>query len=151
MQTFVPADPDFERRVRASFARQTMMSLLQATVARVAPGQVDIALPVRPALSQQHGFVHAGVATAIVDTACGYAALTLMPSGTGVLTVEFKMNLLSPAGGSALSARARVLKPGRSIFVCAGDVYALDGHGETLVATMLATMMVVRDRPALVD
>ncbi|MGZ3446771.1 MAG: PaaI family thioesterase [Myxococcaceae bacterium] len=79
--------------VRASFARQAMMSLLQATVERVAPGQVDIALPVRPELSQQHGFVHAGVVTAIVDTACGYAALTLIPAGTGVLTVEFKMNL----------------------------------------------------------
>ncbi len=151
MQTFPPSDPDFERRVRASFARQAMMSLLQATVARVAPGQVDNALPVRPELGQQHGFVHAGVVTAIVDTACGYAALTLMPAGTGVLTVEFKVNLLAPAGGSALNARARVLKPGRSIFVCAGDVYALDDRGETLVATMLATMMVVRDRPALVD
>ncbi len=151
MQTFVPADPDFDRRVRASFARQAMMSLLQATVARVAPGRVDIALPVRPELGQQHGFVHAGVVTAIADSACGYAALTLMPAGTGVLTVEFKMNLLAPAGGSALSARARVLKPGRNIFVCAGDVHALDDQGETLVATMLATMMVVRDRPALVD
>jgi uncharacterized protein (TIGR00369 family) len=151
MQPFVPSDPDFDRRVRASFARQNFMSSLQATIARVAPGQVDIALPVRPELGQQHGFVHAGVVTAIVDTACGYAALTLMPPGAAVLSIEFKTNLLAPARGSTLNARARVLKPGRNIFVCAGDVFALDDRGETLVATMLATMMVVRDRPGLVD
>jgi uncharacterized protein (TIGR00369 family) len=152
MQTFVPSDPDFERRVRASFARQNVMALFQATLSRVAPGQVDIALPVRPEVSQQHGFVHAGVVTAIVDSACGYAALSLMPPGTGVLSIEFKTNLLAPARGTSLSARGRVLKPGRNIFVCAGDVFALDeAGGETLVATMLATMMVVRDRPGLVD
>ncbi|HUM11185.1 MAG TPA: PaaI family thioesterase [Myxococcaceae bacterium] len=151
MQTFVPSDPDFDRRVRTSFARQNIMSLLQATIVRVAPGQVDVALPVRPELGQQHGFVHAGVVTAIVDTACGYAALTLVPPGTGVLSIEFKTNLLAPARGSTLNARARVLKPGRNICVCAGDVFALDDHGETLVATMLATIMVVRGRPGLVD
>lgn len=151
MQTFVPSDPDFERRVRASFVRQNVMSLFQATLARVAPGQVDIALPVRSELCQQHGFVHAGVVTSIVDSACGYAALSLMPPGTGVLSIEFKTNLLAPAKGLSLSARGRVLKPGRNIFVCAGDVFALDDGGETLVATMLATMMVVRDRPGLVD
>ena len=152
MQTFVPPDPDFERRVRASFARQNVMALFQASLARVAPGQVDIALAVRPELSQQHGFVHAGVVTAIVDSACGYAALSLMPPGTGVLSIEFKTNLLAPARGVSLSARGRVLKPGRNIFVCAGDVFAVDAQGgETLVATMLATMMVVRDRPGLVD
>ena len=151
MQTFVPSDPDFERRVRASFARQNVMSLFQATLARVAPGQVDIALPVRSELCQQHGFVHAGVVTSIVDSACGYAALSLMPPGTGVLSIEFKTNLLAPAKGASLSARGRVLKPGRNIFVCAGDVFALEDGGETLVATMLATMMVVRDRPGLVD
>ncbi len=151
MQTFTPSDPDFERRVRESFARQNIMALLQATIARVAPGEVDIALPVRAELSQQHGFVHAGVVTTIVDSACGYAALTLMPPGAGVLSIEFKTNLLAPARGTSLSARARVLKPGRNIFVCTGDVFALDERGETLVATMLATMMVVRDRPGLVD
>jgi uncharacterized protein (TIGR00369 family) len=151
MQTFVPSDPDFDRRVRASFAKQNVMTLFQATVARVAPGHVDIALPVRAELSQQHGFIHAGVVTAIVDSACGYAALTLMPPGAGVLSIEFKTNLLAPAKGESLIARARVLKPGRNICVCAGDVFAIDGRGETLVATMLATMMVVRDRPGLVD
>ncbi len=137
--------------MRESFARQNIMALLQATIARVAPGEVDIALPVRAELSQQHGFVHAGVVTTIVDSACGYAALTLMPPGAGVLSIEFKTNLLAPARGTSLCARARVLKPGRNIFVCTGDVFALDERGETLVATMLATMMVVRDRPGLVD
>ncbi len=141
MQTFVPSDPEFDRRVRSSFARQNIMALLQATIARVAPGQVDIALPVRPEVTQQHGFVHAGVVTTIVDSACGYAALTLMPPGAGVLSIEFKTNLLAPARGKSLSARARVLKPGRNIFVCAGDVFALDDSGETIVGTLLATMM----------
>lgn len=143
-----PTDPDYERRVRASFAKQNVMTLFQASLARVAAGEVDVTLPVRPEVAQQHGFVHAGVVTSIVDTACGYAALSLMPPGAAVLSIEFKTNLLAPAKGKQLLAKGRVLKSGRNIFVCAGDVFSDDG---TLVATMLATMMVVRDRPGLVD
>lgn len=143
-----PTDPDYERRVRASFAKQNVMTLFQASLARVAPGEVDVTLPVRPEVGQQHGFVHAGVVTSIVDTACGYAALSLMPPGAAVLSIEFKTNLLAPAKGKQLLAKGRVLKSGRNIFVCAGDVFSDDG---ALVATMLATMMVVRDRPGLVD
>lgn len=146
--TFAPQDPDFDRRVRESFAKQNAMALFQAELVRVAPGEVDVALPVRPEVGQQHGFVHAGVVTAIVDTACGYAALSLMPPGAGVLSIEFKTNLLAPAKGKRLLAKGRVLKAGRTVSVCAGDVFSDDG---TLVATMLATMMVVRDRPGLVD
>jgi uncharacterized protein (TIGR00369 family) len=151
MASFEPADPNFEKRVRGSFARQQIMTLLKAKVVRVAAGEVDVELAVRPEVTQQHGFVHAGVVTTIVDSACGYAALSLMPAGTGVLSVEFKTNLLAPAKGERLVAKARVLKPGRNITVCAGDVFAVDGGKETLAATMLATMMVERDRPGLVD
>jgi uncharacterized protein (TIGR00369 family) len=149
--TFEPPDPTFEARVRASFARQQLLVTLGATLERVAPGEVDIALPFRPALSQQHGFLHAGAITSIVDTACGYAALTLMPSGAAVLTVEFKVNLLAPGRGEAFVARARVLKPGRTLTFCTGEVLARGRGEERLVATMAATMMTVRDRPDLAD
>jgi uncharacterized protein (TIGR00369 family) len=146
-----PADPAFEARVRASFARQTVMSTIGATLHRVAPGEVEIRLPFGAHITQQHGFLHAGVVTTIVDSACGYAALTLMPPGAAVLSVEFKVNLLAPAEGESFVARGRVLKAGRTITVSAGDVLALRGGEEKLVATMLATMMTVRDRPGLAD
>jgi uncharacterized protein (TIGR00369 family) len=143
---FEPLDPAFETRVRESYARQALLQTLGATLARVAPGEVEIRLPFRPALAQQHGFMHAGAMTSIVDTACGYAALTLMPPDVAVLTVEFKMNLLAPGRGEVVAARARVLKPGRTLSVVRGDVFAQERGEERLVATMLATMMVVRDR-----
>jgi uncharacterized protein (TIGR00369 family) len=151
MPPFQPADPAFEARVRASFARQQMMATLGATLERVAPGEVDVRLPFRPALTQQHGFLHAGAMTTVVDSACGYAALTLMPPGAAVLSIEFKVNLLAPGEGEAVLARGRVVKAGRTITVCAGEVVALRGGAEKLVATMSATMMTVRDRPALAD
>jgi uncharacterized protein (TIGR00369 family) len=151
MPPFQPADPAFEARVRASFARQQMMATLGATLERVAPGEVDVRLPFRPALTQQHGFLHAGAMTTVVDSACGYAALTLMPPGAAVLSIEFKVNLLAPGEGEAVLARGRVVKAGRTITVCAGEVVALRGGAEKLVANMSATMMTVRDRPALAD
>jgi uncharacterized protein (TIGR00369 family) len=151
MASFQPADPAFESRARASFARQQMMATLGATLERVAPGEVDVRLPFRPALTQQHGFLHAGAMTTVVDSACGYAALTLMPPGAAVLSVEFKMNLLAPGEGDAVLARGRVLKAGRTITVCSGEVVALRGGAERLVATMTATMMTVRERPGLAD
>ncbi len=151
MPRFVPLDPAFESRVRASFTRQRAMATLGAVLQRVDPGEVDILLPFRDDLTQQHGFLHAGVVTAVVDTACGYAALTLMPPGGAVLSIEFKVNLVAPAEGEEAVARGRVLKPGRTITVCAGDVLARARGEERLVATMLATMMVVRDRPGLAD
>jgi uncharacterized protein (TIGR00369 family) len=151
MASFQPADPTFESRVRASFARQEMMTTLGAILERVAPGEVDIRLPFRAALSQQHGFLHAGAMTTVVDSACGYAALTLMPPGAAVLSVEFKVNLLAPGKGDVL-ARGRVLKAGRTITVCTGEVLSADAGGaEKVVVTMTATMMTVRDRPGLVD
>lgn len=146
MKTFEPSDVNYEARVRASFARQTLMETIGARLARVAPGEVDIELAFRADLAQQHGYLHAGVVTAIVDTACGYAALTLTTAGAEVLSVEFKINLMSPARGELLTARARVVRAGRNITVCAGDAFARDAGQEKTVATMLATMMTIRER-----
>ncbi len=143
MADFEPRDPDYERRVRESFARQRAMEALGMRLVRVAPGEVEIALAFSEDLTQQHGYLHAGVVAAAADTACGYAALTLSEAGSEVLSVEFKLNLLSPAAGEGFVARARVVRSGRNITVCAGDVYALKGGAEKLVATMLATMMKV--------
>lgn len=151
MSQFQPQDPDYQRRVRASFGRQRVMDTIGATLARVSPGEVDILLPFREDLTQQHGFLHAGIVTTIVDSACGYAALSLMPSGTGVLTVEYKVNLMAPAAGAHMIARGRVTKAGRTITVCAGDVYAATDGQEKLVATMLATMMMIRERTGITD
>lgn len=148
---FQPQDTEYEQRVRASFSRQRIMGTIGATITRVAPGEVDITLPFREELTQQHGFVHAGVVTTIVDSAAGYAALSLMPEGVGVLTIEYKVNLLAPASGEYLVARGRVTRPGRTVTVCAGDVYAYKDGREKLVATMLATMMTVRERAGIVD
>jgi uncharacterized protein (TIGR00369 family) len=151
MTTFEPQDPDFEARVRRSFARQRLLTTLGATLARVAPGEVEIHLPFRPELSQQHGFLHAGVSTAVVDTACGYAALTLMPAGAAVLTIEFKVNLLAPGEGERFVAIGRVVKPGRTVTVCTGEVEAVQGGQRKAVLVMQATLMTVRDRPGLSD
>ncbi len=144
--TFTALDPDFEARVRSSFALQSMMKTIGASLRRVAPGQIEIELPFRDDLCQQHGFVHGGIVTAIADTACGYAALSLMPPKAAVLTVEFKVNLLSPARGERLIARGRVAKPGRTLTVCTADVVAVADGEEKPVATMLATMMALHDR-----
>ena len=139
-------DPEFEPRVRASFARQRFMATIGARLAGVAAGEVDIELDVRDDLVQQHGFLHAGVLAAAADSACGYAALSLMPAGTAVLSVEFKINLLAPAAGDRIVARGRVIRAGKTVTVCWGDVTAYAGETERLVATMVGTMMTVRDR-----
>ncbi len=151
MTPFTPADPDFERRVRESFGRQAMMGTLGAILERVAPGEVDVLLPFRAALTQQHGFLHAGAMTTVVDSACGYAAFSLMPPGAAVLTVEFKVNLLAPGKGELFRARGRVLKAGRTITTCQGDGMVVSGGVERHVVTMLATVMTVQGRPGLLD
>jgi uncharacterized protein (TIGR00369 family) len=137
--------------VRASFARQAAMATFGATLVRVVPGEVELELPFRAELTQQHGFLHAGVVTAVVDSACGYAALSLMEQGSALLSVEFKVNLLAPAKGERFRARGRVLKAGRTLTVCTGDLLAMQGTEERMVAVMTGTMMTVRDRPALAD
>ncbi|HVF92360.1 MAG TPA: PaaI family thioesterase [Blastocatellia bacterium] len=148
MPRFESRDPHFEERVRESFARQTLMETIGARLSLVSPGEVEIDLPYRKDLSQQHGYLHAGVVTAIVDTACGYSALTLMEAGADVLTVEYKINFVSPARGERLVARGRVTRPGRTVTVCAGDVYAVSEGEEKLVASMLATMISLKGEPA---
>ncbi|MFL6284366.1 MAG: PaaI family thioesterase [Pyrinomonadaceae bacterium] len=144
MADFVPKDTDFEARVRASFARQRVMETIGARLVRVAPGEVEIELPFREDLTQQHGYLHAGIVAAVVDSACGYAAMSLAPEGAEVLSIEFKLNLMSPARGHSFVARARVKRAGRNVTVCTGDLYAVEGASEKTVATMLATMMTVR-------
>lgn len=142
----------FEARVRESFARQAAMTLIGARIERVAPGEVEVALPCRDEITQQHGYVHAGILGAALDSACGYAALTVMPADTGVLTIEFKLNCLAPAAGERLRLIGRVRKPGRTIVVAEGEaiVVAADGS-EKLVATMTATEMTIRGRDGVVD
>ena len=145
-----PTNPKFEQLVRESFAAQQLMSTIGARLTHVAAGEIEIRVPFRPSLTQQHGFLHAGVVTSALDSACGYAAFSLMPAGVGVLTLEFKTNLLAPAQGDELVARARVVRAGRTITVCHADAFMLSDGTETLVATMLATIMTVADRPQIV-
>jgi uncharacterized protein (TIGR00369 family) len=142
---FTPVTPDFEARGRASFDRQAVMKLMGARLAHVAPGAIDIELPFRTDLTQQHGFLHAGVVTTMVDSACGFAAFTLMPADAAVLTIEYKMNLLSPAKGDLLVASGRVLRAGRNVTVCQGEAWMHTGDERKQVAQMLATLMTVRD------
>jgi uncharacterized protein (TIGR00369 family) len=138
--SFEPRDPDFEQRIRASFAQQGLMGTFAAALARVEPGTVQIDVPFSPGLTQQDEFFHAGVAIAALDSACGYSALSLMPPGMRVLTVELKVNLLAPAAGERLAAHGAVIRPGRSLTVCRGDAFAGSGGESKQVATILTTM-----------
>ena len=149
MPKFEPRDPDFETKVRESFGRQTAMETLGAVMGRVKPGEVEIEMPYRADLAQQNGFIHGGIVTAIVDSACGYAAFSLSSPGTAVLTVEYKVNFVAPAKGEKLLARGEVVRPGASITVCKGNVFAYDGGEEKLVASMLTTLMLMPNRPDL--
>lgn len=137
---FEARDPDYEQRVRESFARQGLLATFAAKLRSVEPGAVEIELPFSPGLTQQDNFFHAGVGIATLDSACGYAALTLMPPAMRVLTVELKVNLLAPANGDSLEARGEVIRPGRNLTVCRGDAYAVSGASSKHVATILATM-----------
>lgn len=143
---FEPQDATYGARVRDSFAKQTFMATLGATLMRVAPGEVDIDLPIRDALAQQHGSVHAGAIAAILDSAAGYAAFSLMPAGSAVVSVEFKVNLLEPARGTRIIARGRVIRPGRTLTACTAEAWAVAGEHETLVATLQGTMMCLQGR-----
>lgn len=143
--------PGFEQRVRDSFARQAAMTTLGARLGAIAAGRVEVLLAHRAELTQQHGFLHAGIVAAALDTACGYAAFTLMPDDAAVLTIEFKVNLLAPARGPRFRFEGVVVKPGRTISVVDGSAWQSDGDGADgkLVATMTATVMTVRGRAAL--
>lgn len=150
-QQLVPADADFAARVRDSFSRQAVMDTLGAHVAEVAAGRVVIEMAHRPQLTQQHGFLHAGIVGTALDSACGYAAFSLMPADAAVLTIEFKVNLLAPARGPHFRFEGQVAKAGRTISVVDGRAWQHDGAGgeATLVATMTATVMTVLGRSGL--
>jgi uncharacterized protein (TIGR00369 family) len=141
MNAFEPLNPDYREHVRMGFARQRVMETIGARLVRIDPGQVEIELEYREDLTQQHGYLHAGIVTAIVDSACGFAAYTLMPADSGVLTVEYKVNFTAPARGAKFFAVGRVIKPGRTLTVCAGEVFATNGAEQNLVAMIQATMM----------
>ena len=146
--SFQPKDANFADRVRASFARQCVMQTLGITIGRLEPGAIELAMPHRPEYTQQHGFIHAGIVTTALDSACGYAAFSLMPADAAVLTVEFKTNLLAPAKGDRFLFRARVVKPGRTLTVCDAQAFALEGGAdERLVATMTGTLMALFEQP----
>jgi uncharacterized protein (TIGR00369 family) len=140
---FDPRDPEFEARVTQSFAEQAIMRTIGASLLDVKPGRVEIELPYDPQLTQQDGFIHAGISSTILDSACGYAAFSLMAPEARVLTIEFKINLLAPAAGDRFRAVGEVRKPGRSVFVAEGDLYAERDTGSRLIATMSATLMAV--------
>ncbi len=143
------SDPEFEQRVRSSFERQAAMQTIGASLTRVAAGLVEIEMPYSDALTQQHGFIHAGVLSMGLDSACGYAAYSLMPADAAVLTVEFKINLLAPGKGERFLFRGDVTKPGRTIIVADGKAYAFDNGDSRLIASMTATIMTVRGREGL--
>jgi uncharacterized protein (TIGR00369 family) len=136
-----PLNPSFAQDVADSFALQPIMKLIGARLSLVEPGVVEITLPYRADLLQQNGYLHAGIITTIADSACGYAAYTLMPAGSNVLSVEFKLNLLRPAQGETFVARAEVIKAGKTLTVVRADVFALTGDNKVLVATMQGTMI----------
>jgi uncharacterized protein (TIGR00369 family) len=144
------ADPEVAARVQASFDRQAFMKTVGARLASIRPGEVVIEWPFGAHLTQQHGFLHAGVVAAVADSACGYAALSLMPRGAAVLSVEFKVNLMRPASGETFRAVGRVIRAGRKLTVCGAEVEARQGDKQQVVAVMQGTMMAV-DSAGLVD
>ncbi len=145
------ASPDFAARVQSSFDRQAFMRTVGARLISVEPGHVVIEWPFSSSLTQQHGFLHAGVVTAVADSACGYAAFSLMPQGVAVLSVEFKVNLMKPAAGEHFRADGKVIRAGRTLSVCGAEVRARQAGKETTIAVMQATIMAVRDDAGLVD
>jgi uncharacterized protein (TIGR00369 family) len=150
--SFQPKDANFADRVRASFARQPTMRTLGVAIARLAPGEIELTMPYGQAYTQQHGFMHAGIMATALDSACGYAAFSLMPADAAVLTVEFKINLLAPAKGNHFLFRARVVKPGRTLTVCEAQALAAEnGSDERLIASMTGTLMALFERPDIVQ
>lgn len=147
MAEFRAKNPDYEERTRLSFDRQQMMKTLGIRLSSVGPGKVELEMPYHTDFTQQHGFLHAGTVSTALDSACGYAAFSLMPADAAVLTIEFKVNLLSPARDERFLFRAEVVKPGRTISLADGRAWAVGENGdEKLIATMTATMMAVTDR-----
>jgi uncharacterized protein (TIGR00369 family) len=146
MSAFQVQDPDYEARVRKTFAGQAALTTLGITLARIEPGTLELRMPYDVKFSQQNGFLHGGIISAGLDTACGLASYTLMPANADILTVEFKINLLAPAKGQTFRFVGHVIKPGRTLVVSEGRAYAVEGEREKLIATMSATMMTMVQR-----
>ncbi|MCB1050778.1 MAG: PaaI family thioesterase [Acidobacteria bacterium] len=144
--TLTAQDPCFEARVRASFERQAVMHGLGIQLTAIQAGQVELIMPYNPQWTQQHGYIHAGIMATALDSACGYAAFSLMPADAEVLSIEFKINLMAPARGDTFRFLGRVIKAGRTISVCEGQAWSLSPQ-EKLVCTMTATMMTLREQP----
>jgi uncharacterized protein (TIGR00369 family) len=144
---FQPKDAAFDSRVRDSFSRQALMRTIGAELMRVEPGRVEIALPFRKDLTQQHGFLHAGITSTIADSAGGYAGYSLFPAGSSVLTVEFKINLLAPAAGERFIALGEVVKPGRTLTICRLEVAAIAAERRTLIAIGQQTLICLEGQP----
>lgn len=143
---FEPADPAYKEKIMESFNRQEVMKTVGASILAVRPGEVELEFPYQSDLTQQHGFIHAGIVSTVLDSACGYAAFSLMPENAGVLTIEFKVNLLAPAKGERFRAVGKVKKPGRNITVTEGELFSYVKGKQKLVATMVGTIMSVYDR-----
>ena len=142
-----PPDPRYAERCRASFARQQAMALIGARMASIEPGRCEIELPFRADLTQQKGYLHGGIVGMIADTACGYAAYSLMPASASLVTVEYKINILAPGRGERLLARADVIRSGRTLSITRGEVYAEQSGAQTLCALMQQTLMMLPDTP----
>jgi len=149
MDSYIPKDDKFEEKVRVSFNRQAVMKTVGASIISIEPGYVELEFNHDPKLTQQHGFIHAGIVSTVLDSACGYAAFSLMPKGSAVLTIEFKVNLLSPAQGEKFIAIGRVKKPGKTITVCDGEIFAVRNGQKNLAATMTGTMMSIANKTGL--
>ena len=147
LERFTPQDPEFAARVRASFGRQRAMQLIGASLANVEPGFCEIHLPWRDDLTQQKGYIHGGIIGMIADSACGYAAYSLMPASASLVTVEYKINIMAPAREGLLVARGEVVKPGRTLSITSGEVYLRQAERSVLVAAMQQTLMMLPDTP----
>ena len=146
MSVFTPQDPDYIHKVKDSFQRQNAMATIGTRIEKLEPGLVELAFDYDASLTQQHGFIHAGIVSTVMDSACGYAGFSLMPENTAVLTIEFKVNLLAPAQGESFVAIGKVKKPGRTITVADGELYAIRDGQRKLVATMTGTLMTIANR-----
>ena len=146
MASFEPKNASFDARVRDSFNRQGVMKTLAVEITSLRPGEIELRMPYASTLTQQHGFIHAGIIATALDSACGYAAFSLMPADASVLTIEFKTNLLAPARGEQFVFKGEVVKPGRTITVCEGSAFAIEAGEKKLIATMTGTLMALFDR-----
>ena len=142
---FITHNSDYQSEIEQSFAKQSIMGTLGARLKSINAGEVHIEMPFSDHITQQHGFLHAGVVSTLIDSACGYAAYSLMPSNSGVLTIEFKVNLLSPAKGDHFIAIGKVKKPGRTITVAEGEMLAITEGNQKSVASMTATVMTINN------